>query len=375
MSMEFALSSDDTLSSALPKLLVVDDNSLTLSTIHTLFRDYYRVTQAESGLHSLELLAEAPFDVVLLSLELADLTALEVLDTIRIQPHTANLPVILLADPADRSALSRALQLGASDYVFQPVDPQAIWARVGTQVALKQVLEDREHALRRLEQSGEIYRLVRMTTHDLKAPLANIRIAEEILRRIIDDDPDGQQIMDSMTFALDSMQEVIEDFLHACTVQHEMALDLTPVPVETALYETMLQFNPAAQRKAITLTVDSSPGYVLADPMRLGQILSNLVSNAIKYSPPNTTVQLWSQAAGDRVRVHIADQGPGIPAHERHLLFTEFGKLSTRPTGQENRTGLGLWIVKHLVEAMRGTVDVDCPPDGGSIFWFELPSC
>jgi two-component system, sensor histidine kinase and response regulator len=374
MSMEFAMPSDDTVSSALPNLLVIDDNPHTRSILHIVFDDYYRVTLAESGPRALELLAEAPFDAVLLSLGLADLTALEVLDTIRIQPYTANLPVILLADPDDRAMLSRALELGASDFAFLPIDPQAIWARVGTQVALKQALDERERALRRLEQNSEIHRLVRMTTHDLKAPLANIRIAEEILRRIVNGNLAGQQIMDSMTFALDAMQEVIEDFLQAFTVQQEIALDLNPTPIETALYETVLQFTPAAQRKGITLAVDSSPGYVLADRVRLGQILSNLVSNAIKYSPPDTTVRLWSEREGDQVRVYIADQGPGIPANERHLLFTEFGKLSTRPTGQENRTGLGLWIVNHLVEAMRGTVDVDCPPDGGSIFWFVLPA-
>ncbi|NJL57929.1 ATP-binding protein, partial [bacterium] len=75
------------------------------------------------------------------------------------------------------------------------------------------------------------------------------------------------------------------------------------------------------------------------------------------------------------LRINVADQGPGIPPKERHLLFTEFGKLTPRPTGQESSTGLGLWIVKSLVELMNGSVGVECPPDGGSIFWVELPMC
>src|SRR5690606_35087449 len=128
-----------------------------------------------------------------------------------------------------------------------------------------------------------------------------------------------------------------------------------------------------AQKKDIRFDAADLPGMVLADRARFNQVLNNLVSNAIKYSPPHSTVTLWSEIHSGIVRTHVADQGEGIPADERQKLFTEFGKLSTRPTAGESSTGLGLWIVKHLVSLQDGAVGVDCPPEGGSIFWVDLP--
>jgi signal transduction histidine kinase len=74
------------------------------------------------------------------------------------------------------------------------------------------------------------------------------------------------------------------------------------------------------------------------------------------------------------VQIYVADQGPGIPPQDHDRLFTEFGKLTPRPTGGESSTGLGLWIVKHLIALQQGQVGLISPSDGGSIFWIEMPS-
>jgi signal transduction histidine kinase len=99
-----------------------------------------------------------------------------------------------------------------------------------------------------------------------------------------------------------------------------------------------------------------------------------LLSNAIKYSPFETTVTIWAEQVGGQIRLNVADQGPGIPPAERARLFQEFSKLSPRPTGGESSTGLGLWISKQLIEMQHGKIGVDCPADGGSVFWIQLPA-
>jgi signal transduction histidine kinase len=81
---------------------------------------------------------------------------------------------------------------------------------------------------------------------------------------------------------------------------------------------------------------------------------------------------MWTESYEDRMRIFVGDQGPGIPADERENLFTQFGKLSTRPTGGESSTGLGLWIAKHLTTLQGGEVGVDTPETGGSVFWIEM---
>ena len=112
---------------------------------------------------------------------------------------------------------------------------------------------------------------------------------------------------------------------------------------------------------------------IVADERLLRQVLGNLVSNAIKFSPPGTETSVWTEPNGDFVRICVADGGPGIPPEERRNLFQMFSKLSTRPTAGESSTGLGLWIVKELMQLQKGRVGFDQPETGGSLFWVELP--
>src|SRR5262249_400306 len=145
------------------------------------------------------------------------------------------------------------------------------------------------------------------------------------------------------------------------------------IPLNNLLSDLLTEHSLNARRKNICLEVESWDGTVWADPSRFHQVLGNLVSNAVKYSPPNTTVSVRTEQRDDSVVIYVADQGPGIPADEQNKLFTQFGKLSPRPTGGESSTGLGLWIVKHLVTIQNGEVGVISPPEGGSTFWVRMP--
>ena len=109
------------------------------------------------------------------------------------------------------------------------------------------------------------------------------------------------------------------------------------------------------------------------DPDRINQVLNNLITNACKYSFPNTVVTLRARATGDEVAIAVQDQGQGIPASELPKMFTEFGKTSVRPTGGEKSIGLGLAIVKRMVEAHGGRIWVESQVGVGSTFTFTLP--
>jgi two-component system, sensor histidine kinase and response regulator len=374
MSIDCAVASEHVTQSLLPRLLITE-NTHADSPISGLFDGYYAVTCTSSGRTALRELMNAPYDAVLLDIDLEDTNSLDVLEIIRATPATANLPVILLASPTDSDGLLQGMRLGANDYITRPIDSEAAWLRVGSQIALKKALDERENAMNALEAGHKTQnRLFQMATHDLRSSLGNIRIAENMLRHQLNGNKDDAIILDSIVMSLDSMQDVIDDFLSASSIRQEMDIAQECVTVHNVIYQATLQHSPYAMRKGITLDIASTDGQVLADSRRLAQVMNNLVSNAIKYSPPNSTARLWTEPDRDSVRIYVADQGTGIPNAERHLLFTQFGKLSTRPTGGETSTGLGLWVVKTLVEIMGGSVDVDCPPDGGSIFRVELPA-
>lgn len=133
---------------------------------------------------------------------------------------------------------------------------------------------------------------------------------------------------------------------------------------------------PRALDKGIQLGVQAPEGAVFAwaDLKFLKEVLDNLLSNAIKFSPPGSTVTLRVGQEGSWSRVSVEDQGPGLTAADRKKLFGRFARLSAQPTGGEKSTGLGLSIVKHMVDAMDGRIQVDSEPGQGAAFRVDLPA-
>lgn len=357
------------------QILIVDDESYNRDLLCRILHANNSVTAVENGHEALKLLEEQPFDLVLLDIMMPGINGLKVLETMRQTPHLTDLPVILISALSHNEDIVNGLKKGASDYIAKPFDIDVVFARVNTQLKLKRGLDLHKQAIVELKAAQQMQdRLFRIASHDLKSPLSNVRMAESLLREFMDDDPRVTEILDMLKLTVNNMKGVIEEFLDMVAFQiGKIAIYPDYVPTESIVMSVLDLYHSAAAQKQITLTTGDLPGITYADPARLEQILNNLVSNAIKYSPLGATVCLWSEVSTSSIRIYVADQGPGIPANERELLFKEFGKLSPRPTGGESSTGLGLWIVQQMVSLLNGTVGVECPPDGGSIFWVELP--
>jgi signal transduction histidine kinase len=359
-----------------PLLLVVDDEPANLALMKRVFQSPYRVMCVSSGQEALDLLAQAPFDLVLLDIMMPSMDGLETLSHIRSKASTADLPVILISALSEVEDIVQGLKLGANDYITKPVEIDLMLARVETQLALKRLQDERKQHIVELQAAHEMKdRFLQMASHDLKGPLGNIAMAQFLLRKLLQDNADGLQLLDLVADVVENMEHVIKDFLDTAALQSgRMDLHVENVPVDELIFSILGQYQFIAQKKEIELHVLAAHGMISADRERVTQVLNNLISNAIKYSPRGSTVTLWTELQAHSVRICVSDQGPGIPAEERGRLFTQFGKLSTRPTEGENSTGLGLWIVKHLVTLLNGQVGVECPPEGGSIFWIELPA-
>lgn len=361
---------------SIPLILAVDDEPANLTLIERLLGPGYHVVSVTNGHDALDMLAQAPFDVVLLDIMMPGMSGLETLQRIRENPSTAYLPVILVSALMEARDISRGLELGANDYITKPIDIRVTRARIQTQLRLKRLEDERMQTINELLAAQEMKdRLLRIASHDLKGPITNVRMVVSLLRASESLIPSGAVLLEALDASANTMQTVIEDFLDTAMLQSGgLKLVFDHVNVDHVVKNLVGQYAAHASRKHIALEIDEVGGLICADPSRFEQALGNLISNAIKYSPEHTTVRIWSERYDGKIRVCVADQGPGIPADERDRLFTQFGKLSNRPTGGENSTGLGLWIVKHLITLQQGQVGLHSPPDGGSIFWIEMPA-
>jgi len=223
--------------------------------------------------------------------------------------------------------------------------------------------------------------LLAIASHDLKNPLAAIVGLAEIMLEIKKSDPamfqQDIEFLQSIYEASSHMSEVIKGILANEGIEQQgLAFDKTNVDI-SALCADLIRFSESiAKRKDIHLVGDIQPGIVVeGNTTRLREAFDNYLSNAIKYSPFGTTVSvtLAMTEDGQHVEFGARDQGPGLTDEDKVKIFGKFKKLSAQPTGGESSTGLGLSIVKTIIELHHGTVGCDSSLGEGAYFWARLP--
>jgi signal transduction histidine kinase len=218
--------------------------------------------------------------------------------------------------------------------------------------------------------------LLAMAAHDLRNPLQAIAGFSEVLaaRRT---DAETEEIATRINDGARRMIALIEDLLATASADRgELALVASDVDFADVALVVADALKPAADAKGQKVLVESAEGgaRVRGDARGLGQVLENLLSNALKFSPRRATVIVRVRVIADTVRVEVQDEGPGLSRDDFSRLFGRFARLSARPTGGEPSTGLGLSIVKQLVELHGGRVWAESAGQGtGSTFVLELP--
>ncbi len=221
-------------------------------------------------------------------------------------------------------------------------------------------------------------RLLGMLGHDIRNQLTVVLGFSELLLASARGklDPDELQLVAKIGRAADSMRRIVDSLLGFAQLEAGgLQLDRRETDLAALIRDSIALYATVAGDKQIDLTY-APPGRAVVVPVdreKIEQVLSNLVTNAIKYSDPGTQITVAVTPRQGDVVVAVADQGPGIPPDELGLLFKPFSRASSRATGGEPSSGLGLYIVRSLVEAHGGRAWVDSEPGRGSVFSFSLP--
>jgi signal transduction histidine kinase len=217
---------------------------------------------------------------------------------------------------------------------------------------------------------------ISIISHELKTPVALIKGYAGTLRRP-DAEWDTETIRASMQVIeeeSDRLAELIDNLLDASRLQAgQMALDKEEVDLERLATRLVEEFRTQTTLHALQL--DFAPDFPLiqADAKRLRQVLSNLISNAIKYSPQEGTITVSGRYDDQDVYLAVSDQGIGIPAGERDRIFDRFYRVESALSRRTQGAGLGLYLAKSVIEAHRGRIWVSSRPGQGSTFVFSLP--
>jgi PAS domain S-box-containing protein len=217
---------------------------------------------------------------------------------------------------------------------------------------------------------------VSVVSHELKTPVALIKGYAETLRR---DDAEWdsetmQESLDVIAEEADHLTHLIDSLLEASRIQAGgLKLQLTDVDLPRLAEKIVDGFRTQTNIHSFELDFQADLPLVWGDPERLREVLSNLVSNAVKYSPDGGTVWVGGRVDGNGATVYVADQGIGIPPEEQARIFDRFHRVETGLHRRTEGTGLGLYLVKAIVEAHGGRVWVESAPGRGSIFMFTLP--
>jgi signal transduction histidine kinase len=249
---------------------------------------------------------------------------------------------------------------------------------VGAVTVYRDVTERREH-----EREG--YRMMDLVAHELRHPLAVLEMADELIRRDFagkDSVPRNakppdklSKLLDFVDHGVEEMERLVQDLVDAAHLERShLTLQLAP----TDLAELVRQKGEEEVRlHGTTIHIQAPKRRVMAvvDRMRIAQVLTNLLTNAYKYSPANTAVRLRLQRRRGEVRVEVHDEGPGIPLEAQPHLFERFYHVPgiKAQQGAGSGLGLGLYLCFRLLQLHGGRIGVESMVGRGSTFWFTLP--
>lgn len=370
-------------------ILIADDLQDNLNIVKAVLGyKGYRVETAKNGKQVLEEVAKQIPDLILLDIQMPEMNGFEACRHLKANPEYKEIPIIFLTAKADSYDIVDGFKHGAVDYITKPFNTMELLARVQTHLELKRsrdLLAEKNKYLEIMtvgltKLNNEKNDFMEIAAHDLKNPLTTIRGLADFLRRDFDLAPTAgiKLMLENIVKSSERMFSIIHNLMDVSAIEEgSFRFDATPVDVGIIVRDLAEQYQYQADVKRISLQLDIPPHIVATihgNFDTLTQVLDNLLSNAVKYSPDGTTVAIRLSKNDSFVRCEVQDEGVGISETDRNRLFGKFVQLSTRPTGNEASTGLGLYIAKKLTEAMNGTIQYLSEPGKGSTFILEFPA-
>lgn len=380
-----------------PQILIVDDLPENLISLESILEDFdIRIVRATSGIEALKLTLKEEFALVILDVQMPEMNGYETLELMRQRKKTRYLPVIFVSAIHQSDLhIIKGIETGAVDFIPKPVIPDILRGKVkifldlyNQRVRLDRLLRDMEEANLNLkaakDKAEEATRVKSMflanMSHEIRTPLNGVIGISRLLQKS-ELNAEQQDLINIIAKSGENLMLIINDILDFSKIESGQ------VQFETISFQLrdmvkniyqLLRFKAEEKGLNFSYTIDENvPSVLCGDPLRINQILMNLVNNAIKFTPQGKVeirielVDEYEQSS--RILFRVIDTGIGISEEGKQVLFKEFQQTESSMSRRYGGTGLGLAISKNLVNLMNGEINVISTEGKGTEFYFRLP--
>jgi len=361
------------------KILIVDDvvsNVLLLKILLT--NEKFQVCTANCGNMCIEQAKAEKPDLILLDVMMPDISGFDTAVILKKDPETKEIPIIFLTALNNPSDLVHGFQVGASDFLTKPFNKEELVIRVMHQitvVAAKRIIEKQNQELMAtINNRDKMYSVI---AHDLRSPMASIRMVLNLVVSAMSPDiigPELFELLDKANRESEEVHDLLDNLLKWTKSQTgRLNVVLQDLDLNDIIPGVVDIFEMIAQTKKIKLSLQGtdSPMVVRADNDMLKTVVRNFMSNAIKFSPENSSIEIVMQPEGDFAKISVSDHGVGISADRIGSIFHK-GE-TTYGTGGEEGSGLGLQLCQDFARKNGGDVMVESVEGQGSTFSVLVP--
>ncbi len=372
------------------RVLLADDNADMRSYIRRLLNDYYDIEAVADGNAALVAIKKNPPDLVLTDIMMPGIDGIELLHILRADPDIRTIPVILLSARAGEESKVEGLEKGADDYLIKPFSARELIAKIGAQIGMARIRREAIQRENKLLGESEVQsaqmimkdEFLSIISHEFKTPLTVINSAVQAMRLICRDElsEKGNRFLNKILQNSNRQLKLVNNLLDITRINagsikiYRTNVDI--VQMTRSITESIMIF---AEQKGIRLSYSSSLGkkVIGIDEEKYERILLNLLSNAMKFTMKGKSifVRVSQKIVKGKCKVciRVKDQGIGIPHDKQQLIFERFGQVDSSLSRQAEGTGIGLSLVKMLVEIMGGEITLESTVGKGCTFTLLLP--
>ena len=362
------------------KLLVVDDVQTNVLLLKALFgKEGYGILVANNGQEALEVIRNENPDLILLDVMMPGMDGFEVAERLKSEEYRCEIPIIFLTALDDTQSIVNGFKLGAGDFISKPFRKEELMVRIKHQlslVAARRIIEEKNEELRKtIAGRDKMYSVI---AHDLRSPMASMKMLLNTIMMSVEKDKIDPDIFDMLEMSNKTSEEVFSllDNLLKWTKSQLGKLTVIPQKLDiSGLADGVVEvMNSVAEVKHIKLIrTDHESFFVYVDIEMIKSILRNLISNAVKFSNPDSEIKVGIKAEDGKVIVSVTDSGKGIKKEDQHKLLKDSTHFTTYGTNSEEGSGLGLLLCRDFARKNGGELWFESEENLGSVFSFSLP--